>query len=126
MAHRVQRRAAVLETSVVLGLLLFPVWVGLTFCWWIRLAPPRLIFARLYMVIGAAWSIWSCTQLVIAAARPALHDRLTYHAVQQHLGAIVLLAALYAEIFVRWLRVRSGVDRIAPARIVVRAGRRHP
>jgi hypothetical protein len=120
VAHRLHQDRAVLEVFAGLGLLLFPVWVSLTFWWWIRLAPPAVRLARVYMAVGGLWSIWSCVQLLIA---PAFSGR-AHFVIQQHLGALVLLGALYTEIFVRWLRLRHRVDHPAPMWILPRSGRR--
>ncbi|MBX3159489.1 MAG: hypothetical protein KF773_26195 [Deltaproteobacteria bacterium] len=122
MARGLQPRRVVLELLLVVGCVGFPAWLALTFAWWRRLAPPRIALARIYMALGAAWSAWHCVQLAVARH---LHTADPIEGLlQQHLGALVVLAALYAEIFVRWLRVRSGALRLAPARIVFGSGRR--
>jgi hypothetical protein len=112
----------VLEWLFVLAWLFGPLWLAITLAWWHKLAPPRIPLARIYMALGAAYSVVSFALHVDALRGTCGCELVTRQQMHQYLGAAVILAAMYVEIFARWRRVRSGELVIPAARIVKDSG----
>lgn len=95
-------------------------WLAITFAWWHQLRPPAVPLARLYMAIGAFSTVAHLVLSLVYLDPHALWAEL--------LGGFVIVVALYAEVFLRWLSVRTAPAEPACARIVgtTRSRRRFP